>query len=111
MRFPEGFKPPSDETIARVNNPDTFVVATWNGIPADNSGRRLVMYLTDQMNAMGMLNRWSPWRSDAQQYASADDAEQVRLAIKLPHLRELAKVYRNTEAHVMTGGLEGYELT
>lgn len=111
MRFPEGFQPPSQATIDRVNNPATFVVATWNGIPADNSGRREVWYLTEHHHHWHGINRWSPWRSEAQQFTDMAEAEAALAAIKLGHLREVAKVYPNTEAHVRTGGLPGAELT
>ncbi|WP_316207451.1 hypothetical protein [Bradyrhizobium sp. SZCCHNR3118] len=111
MNFPEGFQPPSQATIDRVNNPDTFVVTWWNGIPADNSGKRFVIYLTDKFNPMGTANTWTSWRSEAKQYASEAEAEEARSAILIPHIRDAAKVYPNLEAHVRTGGIPGKELT
>jgi hypothetical protein len=111
VNFPEGFRPPSAETIARVNNPDTFVVATWNGIPADNSGKREVRYLTDRIHARGTFNVWTTWRSNAQQFDTEEAATTARDNLLLIHLREIAVVYPNCEAHVMTGGIAGKELT
>ena len=109
--FPEGFRPPSQATIDRVNNPDTFVVAWWNGIPADNSGKREVLYLTARFNAMGTANTWDVWRSNAKQYATERDAEDALRAIIIAHIRDQAKVYPNLEAHTRTGGIPGKELT
>ncbi|WP_316200953.1 MULTISPECIES: hypothetical protein [unclassified Bradyrhizobium] len=111
MRFPEGFKPPSQETIDRVNNPATFVVATWNGIPADNSGKRLVRYLTSRVAPWSEVELWNTWRSNARQFATIAEAEAAISTLKLEWLRTHAKVYPNCEAHVMTGGIAGKELT
>lgn len=111
MRFPEGFQPPSQATIDRVANPATFVVAWWNGISADNSGKREVLYLTDRFNPMGTANSFDVWRSNAKQYATEAEAEEARVAIIIPHVRDSTKVYPNCEVHVLTGGLPGYELT
>jgi hypothetical protein len=111
IKFPEGFRPPSQATIDRVNNPNTFVVAWWNGIPADNSGKRQVLYLTDRFNAMGTANTWDVWRSNAKQFATRREAEDARRAIIIPHIRDQAKVYPNLEAHTATGGIPGKELT
>jgi hypothetical protein len=100
-QFPEGFRPPSPATIERVNNPHTFVVACWNGIPADNSGKRQVLYLTDRFNPMGT----AVWRSEAKQYRLKRDVDDARRAILIPHIRDQAKVYPNLEAHTATGGI------
>jgi hypothetical protein len=111
MRFPEGFQPPSQATIDRVNNPDTFVAAWWNGRPADSTGKREVLYLTDRFNPMGTANTFAFWRSQAKQYASEADAEAERIAIIIPHIRDATKVYPNLEVHALTGGIPGKELT
>ncbi|WP_315768462.1 MULTISPECIES: hypothetical protein [unclassified Bradyrhizobium] len=111
MKFPEGSAPPSAETIARVNNPATFVVATWNRIPADNSGKREVRYLTSRVSAVREIELWSICRSNARQFETEAEAEAAIAALKLQHLHRLAKVYPNCEAHVMTGGIAGWELT
>ncbi|WP_315782294.1 hypothetical protein [Bradyrhizobium sp. SZCCHNPS1003] len=111
MRFPEGFKPPSQETIDRVNNSATFVVATWNGIAADHTGKRDVRYLTSRVAPWSETELWSSWRSNARQFDTVAEAEAAISTLKLEWLRTYAKVYPNCEAHVLTGGIAGKELT
>lgn len=109
--FPEGFRPPSQATIERVNRADVFVITIWNGIPADNSGKRSVLYLTSKVHPWHGVNVWTLWRSQAQHFPSMAAAEEAVKAIKLDHSRAAAKIYPNLEAHVATGGLAEWELT
>jgi hypothetical protein len=80
-----------------------FVVAQWNGIPADNSGRREVWFLTGRQASSG-LEVWGLGEHAAARFETREAAERARAGLTLSHLREGSRVYPLATVHAATGG-------